>query len=692
MERKLETSISRSAARPVPGDAWLRPPCEVACPIHTDAQRYIQLVAEGKYSEALAVVRETNPLPQSIGRICAHPCEEACRRGGVDEPIAICNLKRVASDGAKSAGGPGFEPPAVEYTTGKKVAIIGSGPSGLAAAHDLALLGVQSVIFEKQPEAGGFLRTGILNYRLPKTILDEDIDYIRGMGVEIRTGVVIGLTVEPTHTGDEISVSPGFAVSNTGEEISFDSLIEEYDAVLIAVGISESRPLPIPGADLPQVLLAVPFLEDVNAGREIEGLGKEIIVIGGGNVAIDVARSAKRITGGKVTMVCLEADHEMPAHDWEIADARNEGIEMVCSQGPNAIIGEGKVEGLQVKKCESVFDETGRFAPTFCETELSVITGDTVIVSIGQMSNLSFLTGNGPAVNESGILIFDREQCTTSRRGVFASGEVVTGPGAAVNALSSGKRAAIAVARFLGVDVNFVHEPVAIAEVPSDVIEKIKPGPRRKMPARDSAERLKDFEEVETGLGEVDGRCEASRCLLCGSGARYSELKCVSCLTCVRVCPYGAPWADKDGLAGIDPDKCQACGICFSQCPAKAIDLTVLSEDDIAARIGDALTASASGEIEFACWYSQSRVALEAAEVSLPCTGRLSVKLLLNAFENGATKVYVAVCSEDDDGRFVHGHRQTRAAVTDAQKALEEAGYDPSAIELRLEPELKCKK
>ncbi|MHB9111542.1 MAG: FAD-dependent oxidoreductase [Thermoleophilia bacterium] len=641
----------------------MRPPCEVACPIHTDAQRYIQLVAEGRPAEALAVVRETNPLPQSIGRICAHPCEEACRRGGVDEPIAICNLKRVASDGAK-AEGLGYKPPAVEYSTGKKVAIVGSGPSGLAAAHDLALMGVQSVIFEKQPEAGGFLRTGILNYRLPKSILDEDIAYIRGMGVEIRTGAGIG------------------------DELKFDGLVDEYDAVLIAVGLSESRPLPIPGAELSQVLLAVPFLEDVNAGRETAGLGKDIIVIGGGNVAIDVARSAKRLTGGRVTMVCLEADHEMPAHDWEIAEARAEGIEMICSQGPSAIVGAGKVEGLQVKKCESVFDEHGRFAPTFCETELSVIPGDTVIVTIGQMSNLSFLTEAGPAVNERGILIFDREQCTTSRRGVFASGEVVTGPGAAVNALASGKRAAIAVARYLGVDVNFSHEPVAIGEVPADVKEKVKAAARRQMPARDSGERQKDFEEVETGLREVDGRCEASRCLLCGSGARYSELKCIACLTCVRVCPYGAPWADKDGLGGIDADKCQACGICFTQCPAKAIDLTVLSEAEISRRITEAVADG--GDLELGCWYSQSRVAPAAALVALPCTSRLSVRLLLEALEAGAAKVHVAVCSEDDDGHFVHGHRQTRAAVAEAKNLLEEAGLDPDMIALELVAVKKC--
>ena len=659
-------TITRSFNRPVSGDELRRPPCQVACPIHTDAQRYIQLVAEGRPAEALAVIRETNPLPQVIGRICAHPCEDACRRGEVDEPIAICNLKRVASDGAKAAD-LGFAPPKTEFTTGKRVAIIGSGPSGLAAAHDLALMGVAPVIFESQPEAGGFLRTGILSYRLPKRVLDEDIDYIRGLGVEIRTGTVVG------------------------RDIDFDELAADYDAVLIAVGLSESRALPILGADLPQVLLAVPFLEAVNAGRDVPELGKEIIVIGGGNVAIDVARSARRISGGRVTMVCLEADDEMPAHIWEIEEAIAEGIKIVCSQGPNAFVGDGKVEGLQVKKCESVFDEHGRFAPKFCETELSVIPGDTIIVAIGQMSNLSFLSGNGPDVNERGILIFDRGQCTTTRRGVFASGEVVTGPGAAVSALASGKRAAIAVARYLGVDVDFPAEPAPVGELPATVGDLVKKAPRRRMPARPADERTADFDEVELGLPETDARCEASRCLLCAGGARYSQLKCISCLTCVRVCPYGAPWEDKDGLGGISPEHCQACGICFTQCPAKAIDLAVVPEDGVMQGIAAAL-AGGSTTVEFGCWYSQSRVAPEAGLVQLPCTARLSTRLILNAFEQGAEKAFVAVCSEDDDGHFIHGHRQARAAVAEAQKAIEEAGLDPEAIELRVEPELKCRK
>lgn len=658
-------TMTRSFTRPVPGDANLRPPCEVACPIHTDAQRYIQLVAEGKPAEALAVIRETNALPQVIGRICARPCEDSCRRGQVDEPIAICNLKRVASDGAKEAG-LAADPPRPVYTSGKKVAIIGSGPSGLAAAHDLALLGIRSVIFEKQPQAGGYLRSGILDYRLPGNILDEDIKYITDMGVEIRTGVAVG------------------------DDISFNDVAAEYDAVLIAVGVSLSRPLLIPGDDLPGVMMAVPFLEAVNAGRDVD-LGKETIVIGGGNVAIDVARAARRVSGGKVTMVCLEAGNEMPAHDWEVRDARVEGIEIMCSQGPKQLLGKERVEGLELKKCESVLDEQGRFAPTFCETELSTIPGDRVIISIGQMSDLSFVPDGGPELDDRGLLVFDWHRRATTMDGVFASGEVVTGPGAAVNALAGGKRVAISIARYLGIEVEYPVEPEAIADLPQHVRDyQIHKSARRKMPVLEESERIKDFKEVELGLSEVDGRCEAGRCLLCGSGARYSELKCISCLTCVRVCPYGAPWADKDGLGGIDPATCQACGICYTQCPAKAIDLVVRSEADIMSEIESALAEG--GSLEFGCWYPQTRVAPDARAVILPCTARLSTGMLLKALEEGADRVYVAVCSEDDHGRFVTGHRQTRAAVDEARAILEDIDMDPDIIELTLVEEKKCMK
>lgn len=654
---------AKSFSRPVSGDERLRAPCQVACPIHQDAQLYVQLIAEGKPAEALAVIRETNPLPQVIGRICARPCEAACRRGQVDEPIAICNLKRVASDGAKAIGA-GFEPPATDFSTGKQVAIIGSGPSGLAAAHDLALMGVKPVIYEKQPLAGGFLRSGILSYRLPKDILDEDIGYIEAMGVEIRTGVAVGV------------------------DVGFDQLVEEHDAVLIAVGLSESRSLPIAGVDMPRVLLAVPFLDDVNAGREVD-VGDEIVVIGGGNVAIDVARSALRVSGGRVTMVCLEADYEMPAHSWEVEEASEEGIEIVCSQGPNAILGDDRVEALEVKKCEAVFDDEGRFAPRFCETELSVIPCDTVIIAIGQMSNLSFLADTGPGTDERGILVFDWERHTTTRHGVFASGEVVTGPGAAVGAIASGRHAAIAIAGHLGIAAGLPPELEPVGELPGDVREKLKEADRQRMPLRPPEERVKDFGEVELGLEMEAARREAARCLFCAAGARYSQLKCIGCLTCVRVCPYDAPWADRDGLGGISPEHCQACGICFTQCPTRAIELKVRTEEDISAEI-EAVVAGGAGILELGCWYAQQQASPDAVPVMLPCTSRLSSNLILRGIEAGAEKVIVAVCSECDNGRFVTGHRQTRAAVAEARAALSGMGLEEDLVELWLVKEHRC--
>ncbi len=312
-----------------------------------------------------------------------------------------------------------------------------------------------------------------------------------------------------------------------------------------------------------------------------------------------------------------------------------------------------------------------------------------MIIAIGQMSDLSFVDDGGPRLDERGLLVFDADRQATTSPDVFASGEVVTGPGAAVNAIASGKRAAVAIARYLGVAAAELPDPDPIGELPKRLREGyVKPAPRRRMPARDSKERIEDFQEVELGFAEVDARCEASRCLLCGSGARYSQLKCVSCLTCVRVCPYGAPWADKDGLGGIDPAACQACGICYTQCPAKAIDLEVRSEEQVLAEIEEKLAGG--GELEIGCWYPQSRVAPDAAAVLLPCTARVSVLMLLRALEAGAEKVYVAVCSDDDDGHFKHGHRQTQAAVAEARAALEDIEMDPDAIELVVVGEKKC--
>jgi len=398
---------------------WPAPPCTAACPVHTDARRYVALISQERYEEALDVIMATNPLPSVIGRICAHPCEQACRRGQVEEPIAICHLKRFVTDKLGYSDGKVKVKP-VPKTKGKKVAVVGSGPSGLTAAHDLARAGYGVTIYEKHPEPGGMLRYGILDYRLPADILQSDIDNILGVGISLKCGVDIG------------------------KDVDFQELINDYDAVLIAVGLSVSRSIPLPGVDLKGVHLAVPVLEAINGGNP-PGLGDDVIVIGGGNVAVDVARSIKRLGDKAVKMVCLEAREEMPAHEWEIEDAMAEGIEIHCSWGPDKLVGaHGHVAGLEFKECTCVFDDERRFNPRFNEAKRNALTADTVILAIGQGGELQFLRHSGVDLSDRGHIEFDRATMRTSHPTVFAAGEVVTGPGAAIQAIADGHRAAAA--------------------------------------------------------------------------------------------------------------------------------------------------------------------------------------------------------------------------------------------------------
>jgi NADPH-dependent glutamate synthase beta subunit-like oxidoreductase len=448
-----------------PPTANAAPPCQAACPVQTDARRYVSLIAQERYQEALDVIMATNPLPSVIGRICAHPCETACRRGQVDQPIAICHLKRFVTDKL------GYSDGSIKFkvspkTKGKTAAVVGSGPAGLAAAHNLAALGYGITIFDKHPEPGGMLRYGILDYRLPTEVLNSDIANILALGVELKTGVEIGRDME------------------------FQQLINDYDAVLISVGLSAGRNIPLPGADLKGVHSVVPVLEAVNAGRPID-LGEDVIVIGGGNVAVDVARSVRRLGDKTVKMVCLEARHEMPAHDWEIEDAVAEGIEMHCSWGPDRIAGsKGRVTGLEFKECTCVFDSEGRFSPQFNEAKRHTLSADTIILAVGQASELSFLKDSGIQLNDRGQLLFDRQTMRTSHPTVFAGGEVVAGPGAAIQAIAGGRRAAAAIDAFLsGREAAYQGDLTPLGSVPEAVSEAIGKRDRYSMPKLAPEER-----------------------------------------------------------------------------------------------------------------------------------------------------------------------------------------------------------
>lgn len=647
-------------------------PCIVACPLHTDVQGYVSLIAQGKFTESLSLVRETNPLARSLGRICAHPCETKCRRAQIDQPISVCALKRFAVEYGQD---PAPSPP--EKKLDKKVAIIGSGPSGLTAAWDLALLGYQVTVFEKQNELGGALRYGIPVYRLPREELDRDLERFTQLGIQFRTGVELG------------------------KDIKLSALKQEgYEAILIAAGLSVSRGLPIPGADLPDVLLALPFLADSAGGRQTIVPGRNVIVVGGGNVAFDVARSALRLGAKKVRMACLEARQEMPAWPWEIEEALEEGIEINPSWGPNRVLNDnGRITGLELRACTSVFDEQGRFNPTYDDSRLMTIEGDIVIFAIGQASEVEFVKDLGVELNPRGQLIVDRNTMSTSVEGVFASGEVMTGPGAAVDAMASGRRAAKAMHSFLSTGSVVPLEPdtlKAVVTLEEATIERIRKEDRVAMPIVHAEERIKCFDQVELGYTPQMAIKEAQRCLLCAVGARRTVQVCPNCLTCVRICPFGVPVATGRGVE-IRLDQCQSCGLCATRCPRKLITLRHFSPEEIMARVEQALSpesiaASRPVVLGFVCRYHIGSLSWdgvvgalkyppEVRAIELPCTGRIDVTHLLAAIEHGADGVFVAGCT-DDKCHFIEGVEYSRGAVKQAQGIVKAIGLEPERVQM----------
>lgn len=530
-------------------------PCTSACPANVDVRGQNALIAEGNYKEAYLLVRERNIYPAVLGRICHHPCETACKRNYYDENISVRALHRVIAETYFKDNRREKRVASRPEKRYAKVGIIGSGPSGIAAAYDLTKSGYQVTIFEKQQAAGGQLYTAIPKYRLPREILAEEINELAKSGFEIKTGTEIG------------------------KDISFNELRKKYDALLIATGLQLSRSLPIPGAELKGILLALPFLYAANFDEKTD-LGKRVIVIGGGNVAIDVARSALRLGAKEVKMVCLEARNEMPAYSWEIEEALEEGIEINCSWGPKRFLQgkNGRVAGLEVKQCIRVFDEQGRFNPKFNEEVTTTFEGDTVIVAIGQAADLSFLKDSGVELTERGQIVFDKITQETSLSGVFVSGEVVTGPGSAIGSIASGHQAAISIHRYLsGEDMKANRlPPVALKYEypPVDLIGIEEERLRKEIPLLSPEIRKNSFVEIEKTLPPELAVLEAERCLRC-----YSWI-CVGCRFCERSCPVYAIHVERTPAGGperkvtlydFDLSKCMFCGLCKEQCPTKTL-------------------------------------------------------------------------------------------------------------------------
>ena len=491
-----------------------RAPCVRACPANLSAQGYVQLIKEKKYPEALALIMDRLPLPGTIGRICPHPCESDCRRQEMDEPIAICNLKRFVADQVDWKALP---VPEIEKQEGA-VAIIGAGPSGLSCAYHLALKGYKAVIFEAAPEAGGWLRYGIPEYRLPREVLQREVNYLKRLGVEFRFKTPIG----PGQTINDLLTRDGFR------------------AVFLGVGCQDSIRLPVPGADAQGVLWGVEYLKEASSTGANPVKGKRTLVIGGGNVAMDVARTARRQGASQVTLICLESREEMPASPWEVEEAEHEGIEIVTRWGVKQIIAAGgKVTALEMRAVERVFDEQGRFSPTYFDDQTTTRDTDVVIMSIGQKANLQFLTPeDGIELTPRGLIKADADTKATSREGVFAGGDVVSGPWIAIGAVAAGREAALSVERYLNGQDLQADRAAPLRPIPKEegvwnpIPQEFDKMHRSLMPTTPVEEWIKGFKEINLGYTEEEAVAEAARCINCGV--------CSECLQCVVACQAGA--------------------------------------------------------------------------------------------------------------------------------------------------------
>jgi NADPH-dependent glutamate synthase beta subunit-like oxidoreductase len=490
-------------------------PCKSECPAHIAVQGYIKMASQGRYREALELIKKENPFPAICGRICPRKCESACTRGGVDEPLAVDEIKKfIADQDLKTEHR--FVPEKKEQRL-EKIAIIGAGPAGLSCAYFLAVEGYQVTVFEKQEILGGMLMLGIPSYRLGKEVVNAEINILKELGVEFKTGVEVG------------------------KDVTLPELRKKgYKAFYVAIGAQAGRSLGIEGEEAAGVMTGVEFLRKVNLGENLK-LNGETIVIGGGNVAIDVARTAERIGASQIDMYCLESRKEMPALDEEIEEALSEGIVVNNSWGPKRIVQEnGHVTGVEFKKCVSVFDENGRFNPTFDENETKIVKANYVLTSLGQGIDWGgLLKDSKMEFNPNKTVKVDKLSFQTGDKDVFAGGDAVTGPKFAIDAIALGKQGAISIHRYVHGDnltISREREYHALDKenLNMDGYDRV---PRQTVLHVDGSKSKETFKDLRATFTEEQIKKETERCLGCGAVV-VDQYQCVGCGVCTTKCKF----------------------------------------------------------------------------------------------------------------------------------------------------------
>ncbi len=528
-------------------------PCVKTCPANIDIQRYLRHVGNGNFEEALRTIKNNNPFPVVCGRVCPHPCEAQCRRNLVDSPVAINNVKRFVADWDMKDDNPWI--PKKKPDTGKKIAVIGAGPSGLAAAYYSAINGHDVTVFERQEHAGGMMRYGIPEYRLPKATLDKEIGVIEKLGVKIMTGKALG-----TH-------------------VMLEDLHKDFDAVYLAIGSWRATPMHIDGENNEGVWLGIQYLEQVTKHAEIN-LGDTVVVIGGGNTAIDCARTALRGGAKSVKLVYRRTQEEMPAEPYEVEEALREGVEMLFLMAPTKI---SVVNGKKQLQCIHMTlgepDRSGRRRPVPVEGSEIDIEADTIIGAIGQSTNTQFLYNDLPVqLNKWGDIEINGKTSQTSEINIFAGGDCVTGPATVIQAVAAGRHAAESMDSFLlkgyikESNVDYSCSRGSLEDLPRNEFESMPKLQRNPMPSLPISERSQNFEEVELGYDEETARQEARRCLKCGCNERYTcdlrkEASAHNIVfeKPIHERPY-LPIVEDHPYIVRDHNKCIACGRCIAAC------------------------------------------------------------------------------------------------------------------------------